>query len=221
MASSEAPKKTGKLRIFLFILAGTTLFPVMVLMIFLATDVLTIPYLTPVAHFLGIILSPFVPLLAPLMLGAFLKVCQHPTFPRKKTWVLITACWCFNQVQRVCTDVRGLWSWTGVEGALEICGLNECKGSWVEVGLLVLVVLGQWRGWRWDMGLVDKWVEGIVAQNINAEEAKRQKAMGADVERGLVDSDVKEVVAKEEFVGSDMEKTALLADVEVNGVEKA
>ncbi|KAH8751211.1 hypothetical protein BGZ57DRAFT_1010152 [Hyaloscypha finlandica] len=197
MASYEAPKKTSKLRIFLFILAGTTLFSAMVLMIFLATDVLTIPYLTPVAHFLGIILSPFVPLLAPLMLGAFLKV------------------------QRVCTDVRGLWSWTGEEGALEICGLNECKGSWVEVGLLVLVVLGQWRGWRWDMGLVDKWVEGIVAQNINAEEAKKQKAMGADVERGLVDSDVKEVVAKEDFVGSDMEKTALLADVEVNGVEKA
>lgn len=121
----------------------------------------------------------------------------------------------------MCTDVRGLWSWTGEEGALEICGLNECKGSWVEVGLLVLVVLGQWRGWRWDMGLVDKWVEGIVAQNINAEEAKKQKAMGADVERGLVDSDVKKVVAKEDFVGSDMEKTALLADVEVNGVEKA
>jgi hypothetical protein len=200
MASSEAPKKTSKLRIFLFILASITLFSVMVLIIFLATDVLTIPYLTPVALFLGIILSPFVPLLAPLMLGAFLKVCQHPTFPRKKTWVLITGCWCFNQVQRVCTDVRDLWSWAGGEGALEICGLNECRGSWVEVGLLVLVVLGQWRGWRWDMGLVDKWVEGIVARNIKAEEAKRQKAMGADVERGLVDSDVKEVVAKEDLL---------------------
>ena len=71
------------------------------------------------------------------------------------------------------------------------------------------------------MGLVDKWGEGIVAQNIKAEEAKRQKAMGADIERGLVDGDVKEVMAEEEVVGGDMEKTALLVDVEVNGVEKA
>lgn len=61
-------------------------------------------------------------------------------------------------MQRVCQDVGRLWSWTGEDDALEICGLNECKGSWVEVSLLVIVVLGQWRGWRWDMGLVEKCV---------------------------------------------------------------
>jgi hypothetical protein len=220
MTSSEPPKKTSKLHIFLYILTSIIFFSVVLLMCLLATDVFTIPYLTPIAHFLAIILAPFVPLLAPFMLGAFLKICQHPTFPGKKTWVLITGCWCLNQVQRVCKDARSLWSWTGEEGTLEICGLTECKGSWVEVGLLVLVVLGQWRGWRWDMGLVDKWVEGIVAQNVKTEEAKRQKAIGGDVERGIVDSDLEGKV-NEMVVDGNMEKTALLVDVEEKGVEKS
>ena len=125
--------------------------------------------------------------------------------------MLITACWVFNQVARVCKDIGSLWSFTGTDDALEICGVRECKGSWVEVGLLVLVVLGQWRGWRWDVGLVDKWVEAIVAQAVKAEEAKRLMAMDRDVEQGTVGD---ENVVVEEVVGGDMEKVPLLADVE-------
>jgi hypothetical protein len=219
MATSETPKKSSKLRIFLVILAVISTFSTVVLMSLLATDVFTIPYLTPVAHLLATLLSPFVPLLAPLTLGAFLKVCQHATFPGKKTWVVITACWCFNQVQRVCGDIRSLYSWTGTDDALEICGF-ECRGSWVEVALLVVVVLGQWRGWRWDAGLVDKWVEGLVCQGKMAEEAKRLKAVERDVERGVVVEERKEIVV-EEVVSGDMEKTALLVEIEEKVVEKA
>ncbi|KAN0101416.1 hypothetical protein V8E51_011926 [Hyaloscypha variabilis] len=219
MTNPEPPKKTSKLRIALIILASITCFSIIVLMTFLATDLLTIPYLTPLAHFLALILSPFQPLIAPLMLGAFLKMCQHPTFPGKKIWVLITGCWVLNQVQRVCKDVGELWSFTGTDDALEICGVRECKGSWVEVGLLVIVVVGQWRGWRWDVGLVDRWVEGIVVGAVRADEAKKAKAAENDIESGVVQEEKEGVV--EEIVGGDMEKTALLVDIEEKVVKKA
>jgi hypothetical protein len=219
MAASEPPKKNSKLHMFVASLVIIVFVFLVAFMTLLAADVFTIPYLTPFAHFIAIILAPFAPLVAPLMLGEFLKVCQHEAFPGKKTWIFVTACWCFNQVQRVCQDVGRLWSWTGEDDALEICGMSECKGSWVEVGLLVIVVLGQWRGWRWDMGLADKWVEGIVAQGRKTEEAKRLKAMGGDVEKGVVVDEKKEVVVEDEVVGADIEKTTLL--VEVEDVEKA
>lgn len=120
----------------------------------------------------------------------------------------------------MCKDIGNLYSWTGEDGNLKVCGLNECKGSWVEVGLLVLVCLGQWRGWRWDMGLVDKWVEGIVVQATKTEEAKRMRAMGGDVEQGVVQEEKQEAVV-EDVVGVDMEKQALLVDIEEREFEKA
>jgi len=63
--------------------------------------------------------------------------------------------------------------------------VRECKGSWVEVALLVIVVLGQWRGWRWIWGLLISGFEGIVAQGVKAEEAKKLKAMVGMSNRGL------------------------------------
>lgn len=97
-------------------------------------------------------------------------------------------------------DVRSLWSWTGEDDALEICGVSECKGSWVEVGLLVVVVLGQWGGWWWDVGLIDKFVEGIVEQGRKAEEAKRLKTLGNDVEKGTAADKKMQTMAEEEVV---------------------
>ena len=97
-------------------------------------------------------------------------------------------------------DVRSLWSWTGEDDALEICGVSECKGSWVEVGLLVVVVLGQWGGWRWDVGLIDKFVEGIVEEAGKVEEAKRLKTLGNDVEKGTAVGEKMQTMAEEEVV---------------------
>lgn len=229
MAIPETPKKNRMLRKVLALLAINVFIFLVVLFSLLAADVYTISYLTPIAHFLALILSPFAPLVAPVMLGTFLKVCQHETFPGKKTWVFVTACWCFNSAQRVYQDVRSLLSWTGGEDALEICGVRECRGSWVEVGLLVIVVLGQWRGWMWDVGLIDKFVEGIVEQGRKEEEAKRLKALGNDVEKGIAVDEKMQTMAEEEVVIADVEKAALLVrtapqerieDVEMKDVEK-
>lgn len=229
MAIPETPKKNGMLCKVLAVLAINIFFFLVVLFSLLAADVYTISYLTPIAHFLALILSPFAPLVAPVMLGTFLKVCQHENFPGKKTWVFVTACWCFNSAQRAYQDVRSLWSWTGEEDALKICGMSACKGSWVEVGLLVIVVLGQWRGWKWDVGLIDKFVEGIVEQGRKEGEAKRLKALGNDAEKGIAVDEKMQTMSEEEVVVADVEKAALLVrtalqerieDVEKKDVEK-
>ncbi len=124
--------------------------------------------------------------------------------------MFVTACWCFNSAQRVYRDVRSLWGWTGEDEALEICGVRECKGSWVEVGLLIIVVLGQWRGWKWDVGLVDQFVEGIVEQGRKEEEAKGLKALGNDVEKGIAVDENMQTMAEVQVVVADVENGALL-----------
>jgi len=60
------------------------------------------------------------------------------------------------------------------------------------------------EGWRWDMGVVDKWVEALLhrCEGGRGEEAE---GYGRDVEQGVVQGETKEVVV----VGGDMEKTAL------------
>ena len=88
--------------------------------------------------------------------------------------------------------------------------------------MLVLVVVGQWRGWRWDFGLVEKWVEETVNQAKAQDEEKRRKILGEDIESGVDDKvdEKKELVGGEE-VGGDMEKTGLLVEVEEKAAGKA
>jgi hypothetical protein len=222
MASPAPPPKLNKLRVFLVIFAFLVFVSSVVLFSLLGHDIFTIPYLTPFAHFLGKIISPFLPFLAPLTFGTFLKVCQHETFPGKKSWCFITGGYCFTHMQRACKDVARLYVGRGENGIVELCGLNECRSDWVETGLLVLVVVGQWRGWRWDFGLVEKWVEETVNQAKAQDEEKRRKILGEDVESGVDDKvdEKKELVGGEE-VGGDMEKTGLLVEVEEKAGGKA
>jgi hypothetical protein len=210
------------LSIVLPFLLGLIFMSFVVLMTLLAIDVFTLPYLTPFAHFLATILSPFLPLMAPITLGMFLKICQHETFPKKKMWIFLTGGWCLNHVQRVCNNVSGLYLGKSDSGEMMFCGLNDCRGSWVEAGLLVVVVVGQWMGWRWDAGLVDKWVQLVVTQARKQEEEKRKKAEGSDVEKALISkNDKKGLVAEKEVVGGDMEKTGLLVGIGEKTIEKA
>lgn len=124
---------------------------------------------------------------------------------------------------RVCNNVAGLYLGKNDGGEMMFCGLNDCRGSWVEAGLLAVVVVGQWMDWRWDAGLLDKWVERVVAQaNKQEEEERRKKGEGGDVEKGVVNEDEKKgLVAEEAVVGGDMEKKVLLVDVEEQTVQTA
>ena len=94
---------------------------------------------------------------------------------------------------------------------MELCGLGECKGAWVQVFLIGGVVLGELIGVKWDFGVVDIWVEAIVKGAKAQAEKKRVEALGSDIEKGDVDEKV--VIDEEEVVGGDMEKTPLLVEV--------
>jgi hypothetical protein len=188
------------------------------LLVLLGADVITIPYLTPFAHFLVVIGTPFVPLIAPITLGAFLKVCQHEKFPRQRLWMFITASWVYQSGQRVLGNVMSLYLGWAEDGGIMFCRLDECHAAWIEEVLLLIVIVGQIRGWKWDAGYVDLWVEGLVKAGLQQQEAKRMKEDERRMEEGTLEV---EEATNEAESGQD-EKVALLVDVDdtQNSVKK-
>lgn len=47
---------------------------------------------------------------------------------------------------------------------LGMCGLGGCKAEWAEIALTSLVVLDEVRGWKWEGGWLDLWIEGLAKQ---------------------------------------------------------
>ncbi|KAH7383147.1 hypothetical protein BKA64DRAFT_684065 [Cadophora sp. MPI-SDFR-AT-0126] len=165
--TSPKPKKSSTSRIILTVLAIVAIFGFILLTTFLATDLFYIPYLSEFSKFLVLLISPIVPLFFPFFLGVFLKVCQHKTWPRKKVWIFITGSWVFQHLQRAVTDAIALY-----HGG-DVCGLSECKGKWVEWSLVVGIVLCQIGGRKWDAGYVDRWIDGLIQREAQAEAQKR------------------------------------------------
>jgi hypothetical protein len=180
------------------------------LLVLLGEDVITIPYLTPFAHFLAIIGTPFVPFIAPVTLGTFLKVCQHEKFPGQRLWMFVTASWVYQSGQRVWGNVMSLYQGQAEDGGIMFCRLDECHAAWIEEVLLLVVIVGQIRGWKWDAGYMDMWVEGLVKAGLQQQEAKRMKEEGRRMEEGTLEV---EETSTEAESGQD-EKVALLVDVE-------
>jgi hypothetical protein len=167
----------------------------------LALDVFTVPYLTPFAHFVKTLISPFVPLIMPFYLGAFLKVYKHEPFPSRKQWMFSTGCIIFQQVPRELKNMGSLYEFKrlgngqglfglGLEAEV-VCGLKECTSSWVEAALMVGVVVGEWMGWKWDAGYVQKWVKNVAEESIKKErEGKGEVEPEVEsMEKGEVDGE--------------------------------
>ncbi|CZT10610.1 uncharacterized protein RAG0_15033 [Rhynchosporium agropyri] len=188
---THKPKaKSNILSTIIVILTILTFLGVIVLLALLALDIFTIPYLTPFAHFLALLISPFVALLFPLFLGVFLKICQHRTWPKKRSWVLISGSWVLQHVQRAVTDLITLIGDRKGKGVGGLCGLHECEGKWVEWCLVCVVVGGQIVGFKWDAGYVDGWIKRIVEEDrrkqmvINEEARERGEVpAGSDLEK--------------------------------------
>jgi len=171
-------------------------------------------------------------LIFPIYLGIFLKVCAYPKkeWAGKKRWMLITGCWGFSHTQRAVQDIWKIWGpvykGKGLEG---VCGLKECKGLWVEEALIVLVVIAQLRGWKWDNGLVDRWIQGVITQEkLAAERAKTKDSVermekGEEIETAVVveDAEKRELMARDGIVVADVEeKEAVLVEIDEVEVEK-
>ncbi|KAJ5033570.1 uncharacterized protein L3040_008682 [Drepanopeziza brunnea f. sp. 'multigermtubi'] len=165
--ATPRPSKTSLILAHLGTLAfvGSTM-----LLSFLALDIIYLPYLSPLAHLVALLISPFIPLLFPAFLGVFLKVCRRATWPKKKFWVFMTGSSVFQHTGRAVADALALWH----HG--EGCGLAECRGRWLEWVLVVWVVAAQSAGWRWDLGYVDAWIDHLVDQE--AEKWARAEADG-------------------------------------------
>ncbi|KAL2063868.1 hypothetical protein VTL71DRAFT_4362 [Oculimacula yallundae] len=211
------PKPSAKSNIFqstLLILSCIAACGAIILITLLAIDVFYIPFLSEFSHFIAWIISPFVPLLFPLFLGVFLKICQHKTCPEKKNWMFITGSWVFQHLQRAVTDlIRLIGSWD-TEG---VCGLSECRGKWVEWILVCYVVAGQIAGWKWDAGYVQWWVDSLVAGHWKKqaevdEEARKRGEIptGLDMEKGE-DCVEGEKFVEVSFPSAEAEKRMLMA----------
>lgn len=232
--ANNAKKPISRTKQVLVILGILVFFGLVVLFTLLAYDVFTIPILTPIAHFLALILSPFVPLIFPIYLAIFLRVCAYPRkqWPGKRRWQFITGCWGFSHTQRAVRNGFKLWKPVYRNGVEGMCGLNECKGKWVEEALIVVVVVCQLRGWKWDNGLIDKWIEGLVKQEkIAAERAKNNNENR--MEKGEMTEEIvneypsaeeekRELMAEDAMTSTDIEvKREVLIEVEdADRVEK-
>ncbi|KUJ15057.1 uncharacterized protein LY89DRAFT_686616 [Mollisia scopiformis] len=219
---AEPQKKTvSRTRIALVMLATVVFIGVVVLFALLADEVFTIPYLTPVAKFLAMVLSPFIPLIFPIYLGIFLKVCAYPktNWPGKTRWVAITAMWGFSHTQRAVQNIWKVWGRAFKGNGIEsICGLDKCKAAWAEEALTVLVIIAHMRGWSWDNDLFTRWVEGLVKQEKIALENAKRKDSAQQMEKGevavedqIVDSEKSELMAKDGIV---LEKEKPLVEIE-------
>lgn len=69
----------------------------------------------------------------------------------------------------------------GKNWELEMCGLGGCKAEWAEMALTSLVVLAEVRGWKWEGGWLDLWIERLVKQDHDKDAVVRMEAGEADV----------------------------------------
>jgi hypothetical protein len=181
---------------------------VILVMTLLAVDAFTIPYLTPVAHFINIIISPFIPFLAPITLGIFIKIWRSKEMKQaglRTLWLIISGSQLNNHAMRVWKELANLYIWPnakkGVTGAW--CGIDECKGGYFEAALLVGVVVAEWRGWKWEGGLVDTWCVKISEAKRKTDAAKvAAKEVDGMEKGGVVDEKVVEEFPNEKKEGS-------------------
>lgn len=141
----------------------------------LANDVFTVPYLTPVAHFIKMIITPFLPFFAPLGLGAFIKVWRSKEMKElgiRPLWLFTTGMHLNNNIMWVWPELANLYvrpnASNGISGGW--CKIGKCGGGYFQAALLVGVVFAEWRGWKWEGGLMDKLIAMM------CEESRKTKA---------------------------------------------
>src|SRR4051794_15722978 len=75
-----------------------------ILLTFLASGLFTMPYLTPLAHFLAKVVQPLVPFLAPVTIGILIKVMRSQEMKElslRRVWGTILGCQLPQHLERV------------------------------------------------------------------------------------------------------------------------
>lgn len=64
--------------------------------------------------------------------------------------------------------------------------MGECKGIYLEWGLIFVTGIASWMGWQWDAGATD-WVVGKIVKDLWGGEAAEVEERVVDCEKGMVD----------------------------------
>lgn len=154
----------------------------------LALNVFTIPYLTPLAHFILLILTPIIPFLMPVSLGILIKIWRSQEakeLEKRKIWLLIVASNNYQHISRGTIKLAKLYTRAGVRPGVTggWCALKECSGAYFEAALLIGVVVAEWWGWKWEGGVVDWAISGLCREEIE----KMRAAEVGHMEKGAME----------------------------------
>ncbi|RDW61606.1 hypothetical protein BP5796_11498 [Coleophoma crateriformis] len=195
-SSSSAPSYKLIAIITLSFLAATALCTGFALIVM---EIISIPFLTPALRplrpYLELgykVVKPAVMIVWPLLtLGACLKIHVHSDFPSKSRWRMSSGWMFLQQLGMIITKVGTIL--TSKECP---CGLRECWDAWVLLALLVVIPVATWKGWRWDFGYIDRYVDRLASESWE-EDAKKKVQ---DAETGVkkdTDAAVEAAVSRE------------------------
>ncbi|TGO18640.1 hypothetical protein BTUL_0008g00210 [Botrytis tulipae] len=168
------------------------LFTLVLLVVFIATDIIHIPY---VSHgldsrfsWMTVILSPIYPFWAPLTLGVSVKLCRHKAFPKQREWITSSILICTSHLGRVIVDTMQALGFFD-----KVCSLRNCWHEYIQMCLIALVIISEVVGIPWDAKIVQNWVERLAVES--EDQAAKETAINDEdgMEKGLVDKAAEEV----------------------------
>lgn len=188
MSESSIHKCAVAISIFAFAL----LFAFVFLVVFIATDIIHIPYvshgLDSIFSWANVILSPFYPFWAPLTLGVAIKIYRHKAFPKQGQWITTSILICTSHLGRVIVDTMQALGFFD-----KVCSLRSCWHEYIQMCLVAVVILGEAVGLPWDGNIVQAFVNKLAVES--EDQAAKEAAVNDQdgMEKGLVDQPTEEV----------------------------
>jgi hypothetical protein len=146
-----------------------------------------VPYLTPVAKFIGDAIIPLTPACIPAILYMNLKQWGHPINRYRNVWwggLMGSVMLAVSEAIKFGFDLYNVYrSRQGIE-VEQICLLSECWKHWIEAGLLIFVIAAVAMKIPLDGGFFDRLHDHRAEQIRKVEEEKAAEANGTDFEKG-------------------------------------
>jgi hypothetical protein len=124
------------------------------IVVLLAQDIITLPFLTPIAHrlttTLGPIVSPVTPFISPLWPLGIIHILRSPKCKVSTTTKLAMAGIVGQYVPTLSVAIKSAWGFWKKE-----MEFGEAWKGLVECLLLVVLTAAEMLGWKWDAGLLD------------------------------------------------------------------
>lgn len=198
--------------------AVSVLFALVLLVVFIATDIIHIPYvshgLDSLFSWMTVILSPIYPFWAPLALGVSIKLCRHKTFPKQREWITSSILIFTSHLGRVIVDTMQALGFFD-----KVCSLKNCWHEYIQMCLIAVVIIGEVVGIPWDAKIVQNWVDKLAAES--EDQAAKETVINDEdgMEKGLVDQAAEEVTYLDGENAGLHEKQTSVETIELHGTE--